>query len=371
MKKTIRNLLLIVVALLVCNVGEAKAIKSSVYCVYQDTEKDVLTVTLDKDGNFDIEYHNVPTNTTGYAVRSNAYLSYYNFISDENGLGCLEHIYFTSEMVVDTGGRSGTSYRNYYSSLADAQADSDLAVTTLSLNESLSQVYMKDEDIAQLDPWANKCRYGDVLLYFNSSDDYKFQLIPKQVNGNDYDKTINLNYFDSSILTDTCPAELYIRDATAYTDNGILVYSSDPNSEGYQQNTTVSSTPLTIVYSGSVLGVLADESVTVEDGKYEGGGTTPCAVFGEKTTKLIEWAIDLIQIAIPVIIIIMSIVDFTGVALSGEEKNFKAAGSKLVKRLVIGIAFILLPMLLAFIIDFSGALVPYGIEKDQLFCSLF
>lgn len=96
-----------------------------------------------------------------------------------------------------------------------------------------------------------------------------------------------------------------------------------------------------------------------------------CALFGEHVTPIIRWIIDLVHIAIPIIIIILTIIDFSGVVLSADDKNFKAAGSKLVKRLLIGAAIIFLPMLLTFIIDFSGALVPYGIEKDQLFCSIF
>ena len=96
-----------------------------------------------------------------------------------------------------------------------------------------------------------------------------------------------------------------------------------------------------------------------------------CVILGPHVTPKVKWIIDLIQISIPIIIIIMTIVDFTGIVLSGEDKNFKAAGSKLVKRLVIGAAIILLPMLIAFIIDLSGVLVPYGIAQDQLFCSLF
>ncbi len=98
---------------------------------------------------------------------------------------------------------------------------------------------------------------------------------------------------------------------------------------------------------------------------------TGCNLLGDNTTPIVQWIIDLIQIAVPIIIIIMTIIDFTGIVLSGEEKNFKAAGSKLLKRLIIGVVIILLPMLLAYIIDLSGVLVPYGIDRGQIFCSLF
>ena len=113
------------------------------------------------------------------------------------------------------------------------------------------------------------------------------------------------------------------------------------------------------VYEGEYRPVGPDDpNQPIEPGK--------CALLGDKFGGIVKWAIDLIQIAIPVIIIIMTIIDFSGVVFSGEDKNFKAAGSKFIKRLVIGAIVILLPMLIAFLIDLSGVLVPYGIERDQL-----
>lgn len=96
-----------------------------------------------------------------------------------------------------------------------------------------------------------------------------------------------------------------------------------------------------------------------------------CHLFGENMTPIIKWAIRIIYIAVPILIIILTIVSFIGVVLSGEEKNFKEVINKLVKRLLIGVAILLLPALLTFIIDMSGALQQYGIEKGDLYCSLF
>ncbi len=96
-----------------------------------------------------------------------------------------------------------------------------------------------------------------------------------------------------------------------------------------------------------------------------------CTILGKKVTPIIKWIVDLIQISIPVIIVIMTSIDFTSVVLNGEDKSLKAATTKFVKRLIIGAVIIFLPMLVTFIIDLSGALEPYGVNSNELFCSIF
>lgn len=118
------------------------------------------------------------------------------------------------------------------------------------------------------------------------------------------------------------------------------------------------------------IGCTGNDCVQINEGENK-EELTNCNIFGDRITDILKQIIDLIQLAVPIIIIILTIIDFVGIVLSGEDKNFKAAGSKLIKRLIIGAAIIFLPMLLAFIIDMSGALAPYGIERNQLFCSLF
>lgn len=87
-----------------------------------------------------------------------------------------------------------------------------------------------------------------------------------------------------------------------------------------------------------------------------------------KTVKLIKQVYTLIRYLVPVLIIALSIVDFLKVLLSGEEKAYKTAWSKFIKRLIIGVVILILPILISFIINLSGALKGYGIDSDSLFC---
>lgn len=86
------------------------------------------------------------------------------------------------------------------------------------------------------------------------------------------------------------------------------------------------------------------------------------------TTKLLKQIYGLIKYLIPVLVIGLSIVDFLKVLLSGEEKVYKESWLKFVKRLVIGVVILILPVILSFIINLSGVLESYGVDKNNIFC---
>lgn len=79
-----------------------------------------------------------------------------------------------------------------------------------------------------------------------------------------------------------------------------------------------------------------------------------CGIFGEGSFKIVKDVFGIVKILIPAIIILLGMADFLKVVFSGEEKDMKTAGMRLVKRLIIGIIFILLPVLLGFIFDIVG-----------------
>jgi len=110
-------------------------------------------------------------------------------------------------------------------------------------------------------------------------------------------------------------------------------------------------------------GVSPDDSNSGDD-YINGCGDLP------KTTALVKQIYGLIKYLIPVLIIGLSIVDFLKVLLSGEEKVYKEAWSKFVKRIIIGIVILLLPILLKIVINISGVLEDYGVDNDSIFCIL-
>lgn len=96
-------------------------------------------------------------------------------------------------------------------------------------------------------------------------------------------------------------------------------------------------------------------------------GTFSCDNSSE-TIKLLRQVYKLLRYLVPVLIIGLSIVDFVKVVANGEDKVFKEAWSKFVKRLIIGVIILILPALLAFIIKLSGVVNMYGIDENNIFC---
>lgn len=98
-----------------------------------------------------------------------------------------------------------------------------------------------------------------------------------------------------------------------------------------------------------------------------GDGVSLCDNISE-TGKLLRQAYNLLKYLIPVLVIVLSIVDFLKVVISGEEKIFKESWTKFVKRIIIGIIILILPAILSLVINLSGVLDNYDINKNDIFC---
>lgn len=79
-----------------------------------------------------------------------------------------------------------------------------------------------------------------------------------------------------------------------------------------------------------------------------------CGLFGEKTFGYIKLVWNIIKYAAPVLVIILGMLDFAKVVLSGEEKDMKVAGQRFIKRIIAAVVIILLPVLLRFIFSIVG-----------------
>ena len=90
--------------------------------------------------------------------------------------------------------------------------------------------------------------------------------------------------------------------------------------------------------------------------KCKGEGTTDyeCGFIGKNTMKYIKNLYKLVKIIVPILIIVLGMIDFMKVLFSGEEKDMKTAGTKFLKRIIAGVVFILLPILLEFLIGLFG-----------------
>lgn len=81
-----------------------------------------------------------------------------------------------------------------------------------------------------------------------------------------------------------------------------------------------------------------------------------------KTLNFLRRMYNFIKIIIPILIIALSIIDFLKVILISDDKNYKSAWDKFIKRLIIGVIFFLVPVIVSFLLNYSGI----GTEQSYL-----
>ena len=83
------------------------------------------------------------------------------------------------------------------------------------------------------------------------------------------------------------------------------------------------------------------------------GGSTFTSTTG-KTACFFSKIYNLLKILVPLLVIVLSIVDFLRVLFLSDDKNYKEAYSKLIKRVIIGIVIFLVPVLISLVINLAG-----------------
>ena len=160
------------------------------------------------------------------------------------------------------------------------------------------------------------------------------------------DNAFNINNMDNTTEF-VCPNEVY------YESYGGLYTDSDASSVAE---------PYKLIIPGVEDEVIEDEEIS--------GNNNQCIIFGENLTPYIKSAIKIIRVLVAVLFVVMTIMDFLKVVMTGEDKSYKEATSKFVKRLIIVILIEVLPILITLLIDISGILEKYNIQGD-VYCSLF
>lgn len=98
-----------------------------------------------------------------------------------------------------------------------------------------------------------------------------------------------------------------------------------------------------------------------------------CGLLGNEnseTVLLLKKIYKYLKILIPILIIILSIVDFVKVVVTGKNDDMKKAIDKFVKRIIVAIVFILVPAIIQILINISGITSYSGINEGlkAMFC---
>ena len=86
------------------------------------------------------------------------------------------------------------------------------------------------------------------------------------------------------------------------------------------------------------------------------------------TISLLKQVYSFIKYLIPVLIIVLSIIDFIKVVANGDDKEYKNAWNKFIKRIIVGIIILIVPQLISAIISLTGIDKAYGI--NDIICIL-
>lgn len=82
------------------------------------------------------------------------------------------------------------------------------------------------------------------------------------------------------------------------------------------------------------------------------------AIFGVELTKVIKSLFRFIQYLGPLLVALLSVVDFAKAALSGDPGDMKKASSKLMKRIIAAVLLFFIPIICGLLFDFGGITVP-------------
>jgi hypothetical protein len=97
--------------------------------------------------------------------------------------------------------------------------------------------------------------------------------------------------------------------------------------------------------------------------------TEGCNMFSPEMKDFINWILNLIKLAGPVVVIVLGTLDFVKAAMSSEADANKKAFDKLVKRLMMAAVIFLIPALIQFIFNYFGVFgFATGLDPSNPFC---
>ncbi len=81
------------------------------------------------------------------------------------------------------------------------------------------------------------------------------------------------------------------------------------------------------------------------------GNSSNCGILPTKIVDFLKEIFNIFKIVVPIIIVSFGILDFTKAVFSGDESQMKKAQGKFVKRLIYGLIFFIIPLVLGAAID--------------------
>lgn len=77
-------------------------------------------------------------------------------------------------------------------------------------------------------------------------------------------------------------------------------------------------------------------------------------MLGDKLTKRIQDIINIIKIAVPILLIVFGMIDFGKGIFSMDENEMKKSQSKFMKRVIVAVAFFMIPTFIGVILNIAS-----------------
>ena len=339
--KLLASFILIFICFLTFNQNvEAK----QVACNYriENTESGTLDVTMTYD---DSQSNSTPK----FTYNNNGSIGYITVVGTNAKFtvkdlsGCPNSIYSSYSTEKGTTGY----YMNFY--LSESAAGNNSSTFNIRDNVNYSS--------------KSKCEYsfaGDkVVIYYDKGKATTPQI---SVNGNFSDKNTEYNATFSSSNINSCPADIY---ASTTKKNGKTVYTV------YLSKNDIPKKTKTTTYSNKSYKADDEVTINIKDKSKNQNKELTIEERCEKISKLkpyLTMIYKVLRFAAPAIIIVLSVVEFVGVVLSGEDDKMEKAKKHFISRLIIGVVIIILPSLIELVLRLAGI-----IDKDltDIVCNFY
>ena len=79
-----------------------------------------------------------------------------------------------------------------------------------------------------------------------------------------------------------------------------------------------------------------------------------CNILGDSFHSLLQDIFVMIKIAVPCLVFVLCIVDFSKAVIAQDEKTMKEAQNHAIKRIIIGVVIFFIPTLINILLDLAG-----------------
>lgn len=105
--------------------------------------------------------------------------------------------------------------------------------------------------------------------------------------------------------------------------------------------------------------IIEPKKIGSNDAKFGDFGDFDCAeALGDELIGYLQLIVNVVKVAVPILVIVFGMLDFAKAIFSSDEGEMKKAQSKFIRRLIIGVAFFLIPTFLGLLLDIAHKIWP-------------